>query len=73
MLSLIIKFVHFVEIFHEIINPTEHTLGLTGICCMFHVIKYTFSLTTLFLLKYFELLTLSNKKYIFQSGWLPIG
>lgn len=34
MLSLIIKFVHFIEIFHEIIDPTEHTLGLTGICFM---------------------------------------
>lgn len=48
MLSLIIKFAHFIEIFHEIINPAEHALGLTAICCMLHVIKYTFSLTALF-------------------------
>lgn len=28
MLALIIKFVHFIEIFYEIIDSTEHTLGL---------------------------------------------
>lgn len=62
MLAFIIKFVHFIEIFYEIIDSTEHTLGLK----IYIFFNYTF------LLKFFEPLTLNNKKYIFQSGWLLI-